>query len=103
MRQDQVQPPLSRPYRGPYRVLDRQQDYFILEINGTPDSVSITRLKPAITTDEFLGQERRIEPPMTSFDVPSPSTPQSQPPSETTGPRPTRSGRVPKVPKKYQN
>ena len=55
IRQDHVQPPLSRPYRGPFRVLDRQRDYFVLDINGKPDSVAITRLKPAATSNQLLG------------------------------------------------
>ena len=39
---------LERPYTGPYKVITRKERYFVLEIDdGSTDSVSIDRLKPA--------------------------------------------------------
>nr|CDS28529.2 gag pol polyprotein [Hymenolepis microstoma] len=47
VRVDTVKKPLQPPYDGPYKVLQRKSKYFILDRNGTKDSVSIDRLKPA--------------------------------------------------------
>lgn len=47
VRVDAVKQPLQRPYTGPFRVIQRHEKYFVLDINGREDSVSIDRLKPA--------------------------------------------------------
>ena len=47
VRQDSVKRPLQRPYDGTYKVLQRTEKYYTLDINGTRDTVSIDRLKPA--------------------------------------------------------
>nr|CUU00350.1 hypothetical transcript [Hymenolepis microstoma] len=47
VRADAVKKPLQPPYGGSYKVLQRDSKYFILDRNGTKDSVSIDRLKPA--------------------------------------------------------
>nr|CUU99444.1 hypothetical transcript [Hymenolepis microstoma] len=47
VRVDTVKKPLQPPYDGPYKVLQRKPKYFILDRNGTKDSVNIDRLKPA--------------------------------------------------------
>ena len=52
LRQDAHRPPLTRPYRGPYEVLERNSKSFKLMIHGREDWVSIDRLKPAYTEDE---------------------------------------------------
>ena len=41
------QPPLQPPYKGPYRVLDRADKYYTLDIKGKRDTVSLDRLKVA--------------------------------------------------------
>ena len=48
VRIDAVRTPLTRPYKGPFKVLKRSPKYFTLEIKGKPDKVSIDRLKPAV-------------------------------------------------------
>nr|CDS30148.1 gag pol polyprotein [Hymenolepis microstoma] len=45
VRADAVKKPLQPPYDGPYKVFQRNSKYFILDRNGTKDSVSIYRLK----------------------------------------------------------
>jgi cleavage and polyadenylation specificity factor subunit 1 len=44
IRIDRVKKPLETPYEGPYRVLKRCKKYFVLDLNGKEDSVSIDRL-----------------------------------------------------------
>ena len=52
-----VQPNLSTPYVGPYRVLAREETYFRIDIPGRgPKSVALARLKPAHMPEEFKGK-----------------------------------------------
>ena len=44
---DAAQPPLSPPYRSPFRVLQRREKAFQLQLGNRVDWVSIDRLKPA--------------------------------------------------------
>jgi len=46
VRRGGVAPPLAPAYSGPYRVLRRHAKFFILEVGGREDSVSVDRLKP---------------------------------------------------------
>lgn len=79
VRNDRVRRPLQAPYDGPYRVLQRADKFFTLDLGGRRDTVSLDRLKPAY-------QEITPE-----------ATEQSYLPSETPVPaeptRVTRSGR----------
>ena len=54
VRRDAVSPPLTCPYDGPFLVLDRQDKFFVLQLPGRHDRVSIDRLKPAFTEDVCL-------------------------------------------------
>ena len=47
MRVDAAKPPLTPPYVGPFKVLQRKEKTFQLQIRNTLDWVSIDRLKPA--------------------------------------------------------
>ena len=47
VRRDSVKRPLQCPYDGPYKVLKRTDKFYTLDINGTRDTASIDRLKPA--------------------------------------------------------
>uniref|UniRef100_A0A6P6Y5I5 Uncharacterized protein LOC113793863 n=1 Tax=Dermatophagoides pteronyssinus TaxID=6956 RepID=A0A6P6Y5I5_DERPT len=44
--------PLQTRYNGPYRVIERQNDVFKLEMSTGLDTVHIRRLKPAVITTE---------------------------------------------------
>lgn len=46
VRIDKLTPSLTYKYTGPYKVIKRLRKYFIIEINGKHNSVSIDRLKP---------------------------------------------------------
>ncbi|MPC64719.1 hypothetical protein E2C01_058839 [Portunus trituberculatus] len=39
---------LARPYESPYRVLARTPKHFTIDKNGSPDTISLDRLKPAL-------------------------------------------------------
>jgi hypothetical protein len=43
-------PPLSPLYQGPYKVLDRREKFFKLEVRGQPEVISVDRLKPHLGT-----------------------------------------------------
>ena len=43
---------LQYHYKGPYRILERHEKYFVLQIGNKPDKVSINRLKSAHILDE---------------------------------------------------
>ena len=47
VRRDAKAPPLTRPYTGPFRVIEKNEKYFELEMNGKRDRVTVDRLKPA--------------------------------------------------------
>jgi hypothetical protein len=47
VRHDAYKKPLQAPYTGPYKVLEQEEKNFILDIGGTPERISIDRLKPA--------------------------------------------------------
>ena len=50
VRDDMSKPPLSPLYRGPYFVLQRSEEFFILQIRDKLDSVSVDRLKPVFSS-----------------------------------------------------
>jgi hypothetical protein len=50
VRKGGVVPPLSSLYQGPYRVLDRRETFFKLEVRGRLEVVSVDRLKPHLGT-----------------------------------------------------
>ena len=51
MRVDAAKPPLTPPYSGPYKVLQRKEKSFQLQIRNSTDWVSVDRLKPAYLLD----------------------------------------------------
>ena len=67
---DSVWKPLQRPYDGPFRVISCSDKYFVLDLNGTRDTVSLDCLKPA-------HMEHLIPSFELPFVAPAPSTPVS--------------------------
>ncbi|GFU64950.1 integrase catalytic domain-containing protein [Trichonephila clavipes] len=55
LRRDMLRRPLQQPYDGPFKVLQRKDKVFFLDINGKRVSVSIDRCKPAffLNTEDF--------------------------------------------------
>ncbi|XP_066980935.1 uncharacterized protein [Macrobrachium rosenbergii] len=52
VRDDTVCPPLTKPYRGPFRMLERNNKAFLLALSGRNDWVSIDRVKPALLEED---------------------------------------------------
>lgn len=47
IRRDHVKPPLTAPYSGPHKVVERNPKYFKILIGDKTDVISVDRLKPA--------------------------------------------------------
>ncbi|CAH8674993.1 unnamed protein product [Schistosoma haematobium] len=47
IRRDSHRRPFESAYEGPFKVLQRESKYYIVDKNGTNDSISIDRLKAA--------------------------------------------------------
>lgn len=47
VRKDSVKKPLQHPYDGPFRVINRSNKYFTVDIAGKQNNISLDRLKPA--------------------------------------------------------
>ena len=54
VRCDAVRKPLQTPYNGPYKVIRRSPKYYILEVRGKRESVTIDRLKIAHVESDIL-------------------------------------------------
>lgn len=58
VRNDAIRPSLSHPYDGTFKVLQRNDKFFKIEMNGREQNISIDRIKPAfITNDEIIPPE----------------------------------------------
>ena len=79
-----VQPALSTPYAGPYRILARGTNTYKLSIPGRgAENVALERLKPAVTATDDAGDQ--VDPPT----PPSPNRPGRPPGPRTRIPEPT--------------
>ena len=77
VRVDAVRPPLAPPYNGPYKVIDRGDKSFRIQLNGSrTDTVSIDRLKPAVMD---------VTPAESSTAIPPVATPLAQGATDTPG------------------
>lgn len=101
VRNDAVKKPLQPPYDGPYKVLERNNKIFKLQLpERRSATISIDRLKPAFTLNE----------PTTTISQPTQQTtvnlPQDQVPDQVILPKPilktTRSGRTIKLPVRFR-
>ena len=77
-----VQPSMSTPYVGPYRVLERRDNSFKIAIpGGTSEKISIARLKPAaMPTDDDNQEQSPAAPPTPPQPGPGPGPPTNPPP-----------------------
>ncbi|GFU72129.1 hypothetical protein TNCV_3859011 [Trichonephila clavipes] len=104
---DMLRRPLQQPYDGNFKVLQRKDKVFFLDINCKRVSVSIDRCKPAF----FLNTED-LQLPQTKNETPAnvepnarastPATVESDPTASTPTQRFTRSGRKVHLPTRYR-
>ena len=62
IRRDSHKPPLTPPYEGPYKVLQRGTKSFQIDVGGREEAISVDRLKPAFvdtTLPVQLGHPKR--------------------------------------------
>lgn len=83
LRQDHVRRSLEPPYAGPFKVVNRYEKYYTIEVRGKQINVSVDRLKPAYMTKENITPENQS------------TKPESEEPK-------TRSGRRVKLPDFYR-
>ncbi|GBN21305.1 Transposon Ty3-I Gag-Pol polyprotein [Araneus ventricosus] len=107
LRVDAVQPSLSQPYTGPYKVLSRTNKNFIILKDNKKVIVTIDRLKPAhLLLDNVNSSESKLDSP--GVDTPYP-TPSAKEPEKSAMPLPekppihTHTGRRVHFPVKYRD
>ncbi|GFX14016.1 hypothetical protein TNCV_612211 [Trichonephila clavipes] len=99
--------PLQQPYDGPFKVLQRKDKVFFLDINGKRVSVSIDRCKPAFffNTEDLQLPQTKNETPATvepNATASTPATVESDPTASTPTQPSTRSGRKVHLPTRYR-
>lgn len=57
--EDAHRPPLKLPYRGPFPVLEHRGEMTVMDIRGSPTSISTDRLKPACVPD-FVDRQHQV-------------------------------------------
>ncbi|GFS67974.1 transposon Tf2-11 polyprotein [Trichonephila clavipes] len=107
LRQDMLRRPLQQPYDGPFKVLQRKDKVFFLDINGKRVSVSIDRCKPAffLNTEDLQLPQTKNETPATvepNATASTPATVESDPTASTPTQPSTRSGRKVHLPTRYR-
>lgn len=56
--------PLIQPYKGPYHVLEKSEQSFVIDVDGEKKRISIDRLKPAYLLREAASAKKKIQPPI---------------------------------------
>ncbi|GFT24024.1 integrase catalytic domain-containing protein [Trichonephila clavipes] len=107
LRRDMLRRPLQQPYDGPFKVLQRKDKVFFLDINGKRVSVSIDRCKPAffLNTEDLQLPQTKNETPATvepNATASTPATVESDPTASTPSQRSTRFGRKVHLPTRYR-
>ncbi|GFW62341.1 integrase catalytic domain-containing protein [Trichonephila clavipes] len=104
LHRDMLRRPLQPPYDGPFKVLQRNDKVFFLDINGKRVSVSINRCKPAIfiNTEEVQLPQTKNETPATVEPNATHAIVQHDPTASTPTQPSTRSGRKVHLPTRYR-
>ena len=89
VRHHAIKKPLQPPYDGPYQVLDRSAKFYMLDLKGRKDTVSVNRLKPA-----YLNHSPSLDTTPPVFDTTPPVSPATPtPPQGSSTRQTTRAGR----------
>ena len=61
-------PPLALRYHGPYKVINKKTEYFVVELGDAVDSIALDRLKPAVLPEGAVAVKppQRGRPPKSS-------------------------------------
>ncbi|GFU11222.1 hypothetical protein TNCV_3290331 [Trichonephila clavipes] len=107
LHRDMLRRPLQQPYDGPFKVLQRKDKVFSLDINGKRVSVSIDRCKPAffLNTEDLQLPQTKNETPATvepNATASTPATVESDPTASTPTQPSTRFGRKVHLPTRYR-
>ncbi|GFW62934.1 integrase catalytic domain-containing protein [Trichonephila clavipes] len=107
LRREMLRRPLQQPYDGRFKVLQRKDKVFFLDINGKRVSVSIDRCKPAffLNTEDLQLPQTKNETPATvepNATASTPATVESDPTASTPTQPSTRSGRKVHLPTRYR-
>ncbi|GFU54440.1 integrase catalytic domain-containing protein [Trichonephila clavipes] len=107
LRRDMLRRPLQQSYDGPFKVLQRKDKVFFLDINGKRVSVSIDRCKPAffLNTEDLQLPQTKNETPATvepNATAPTPATVEHDPTASTPTQPSTHSGRKVHLPTRYR-
>ena len=85
-----LQPSLTAPYDGPFKVLARNRDGFRVQFPGRgPDTIALARLKPAFVSRDDIEAAERQEQELEDQEPPSPPRPGRRPGVRTRQPDPT--------------
>ncbi|GFW63009.1 retrovirus-related Pol polyprotein from transposon 412 [Trichonephila clavipes] len=107
LRRDMLRRPLQQPYDGRFKVLQRKDKVFFLDINGKRVSLSIDRCKTAffLNTEDLQLPQTKNETPATvepNAAASTPATVESDPTASTPTQPSTRSGRKVHLPTRYR-
>lgn len=95
VRNDKVKPPLTKPFDGPFKVIERGEKHFKLEVKGKLTNISIDRMKPAfVPADENENETSKEQ--TKNIEIPKNA------PKQTIEPKRTRSGRQVHFPERFQ-
>ena len=103
VRVDAVRKPLQQPYKGPFKVLKRNDRFFTLDIGGKREQICVDRLKVAHVEGKVSQDESLSDTTVTSLPIPRKKVAVQMQHTSTTTPlvRKTRSGRHVHFPQRY--
>ena len=67
VRKDALRLSLQPPYDGPFKVLERTNNYFLIDINGKEKTINIDRLKPCYQEAQEARDNQEHQPHQKSF------------------------------------
>lgn len=100
IRDDAVRPPLKQPYDGPFKIVNRSEKYFDLQMRGRTARVSIDRIKAAFMPFDDLDPEQTNQNQVHARREMRDEEPAGDATPTTENAKRTRSGRIVRFPKR---